>query len=190
MSVRSGVCRGTAARFSSIKKRGKSSAQLRADAGVALGRLGIFLIRFGMKGACFHRPTIRPMRAETASPSTACTVPFSISATRRRASCLEASSLSGSTVCNSSVRRSTNSPTFAGGQWRASSTICSSVIGTSRTIRCSGFGFNHRVSRPFGTKSHARPNPTLKRWAIVACPSGTTRLWGSGISETHWPQAD
>jgi hypothetical protein len=30
----------------------------------------------------------------------------------------------------------------------------------------------------------------LKRWAIVACPSGTTRLWGSGISETHWPQAD
>ena len=28
-------------------------------------------------------------------------------------------------------------------------------------------------SRPFGTYSSGRPNPTLKRWAIVRCPSGT-----------------
>jgi hypothetical protein len=29
------------------------------------------------------------------------------------------------------------------------------------------------VSRPFGTYPSARPNPTLKRWAILGCPSGT-----------------
>jgi len=30
-------------------------------------------------------------------------------------------------------------------------------------------------SRPFGTHASAWPNPTLKRWAIFKCPSGTRR---------------
>jgi hypothetical protein len=32
---------------------------------------------------------------------------------------------------------------------------------------------NHRVNRPFGTNSLYCPHPALKRWAIVAHPSGT-----------------
>jgi len=45
--------------------------------------------------------------------------------------------------------------------------------------------FNQRFSRPFGTKPLPRPNPTLKGWAIVACPSGTTLLCEIGICERH-----
>ena len=30
-----------------------------------------------------------------------------------------------------------------------------------------------RLSRPSGTRVNAFPNPTLKRWAIAGCPSGT-----------------
>jgi hypothetical protein len=96
----------------------------------------------------FHLPTIRPMRAETSSPSTAWTVPFSISAKRRRVSSFQAWSMAGSAGCNASVRRSTNSPTFSGGQWRASSTICSSVSGTVLIIRCWGLGFNVALGQP------------------------------------------
>ena len=40
----------------------ESTTQLGGDAEVILGRLRIFLIRFGMKGIVFHRPTIRRMR--------------------------------------------------------------------------------------------------------------------------------
>ena len=30
-------------------------------------------------------------------------------------------------------------------------------------------------SRPFGTYATSNLNPTLKRWAILVCPSGTKR---------------
>ena len=51
-------------------------------------------------------------------------------------------------------------------------------------------------SRPFGTYASARPNPTLKRWAIPRCPSGTAHACvGSDLDGTpdlcrnHWASA-
>src|SRR5438128_3836744 len=66
---------------------------------------------------------------------------------RRSISAFQAASVSGSLACRSSVRRPTSSPTFSGGQWRVSSTICSRVSGTVLIIVCFWFGFNLRRRR-------------------------------------------
>src|SRR6266545_4240448 len=68
---------------------------------------------------------------------------------RRPISCFQAASVSGSLACRSSVRRPTSSPTFSGGQWRVSSTICSRVSGTVLIIGSFGFGFNLHCRRVF-----------------------------------------
>src|SRR5947207_3622784 len=68
---------------------------------------------------------------------------------RRSISAFQAASISGSLACRSSVRRPTSSPTFSGGQWRVSSTICSRVSGTVLIIGSFGFGFNLRCRRVF-----------------------------------------
>ena len=43
-------------------------------------------------------------------------------------------------------------------------------------------GLTPRFSRPFGTSSLMRPNPALKRWAIVKSPSGTERFCLTSIA--------
>ena len=47
-------------------------------------------------------------------------------------------------------------------------------------LRCS-------FSRPFGTDSeHSGWFPTLKRWAIIGCPSGTEPMGRLRISKSYW----
>jgi len=57
------------------------------------------------------------------------------SSMRRSISAFQAASASGSLAWSSADRRLTNSPTFSGGQCRASSTICSNVSGTGYITR-------------------------------------------------------
>ena len=74
----------------------KASAQLWVYASVESGCLRVFLFRLGVKDMPLDRPTILPMRADTSSPGAPFTLPLSISVTRRRVSCFQASSRAGS----------------------------------------------------------------------------------------------
>src|SRR5262249_31107093 len=107
----------------------KLVAQFGIDCRVILNGAHIFLTRFRMKGMPLHRPRMRRMRAETSSPGTPWTSPAWISSIRRLISACQATAVSGSLACKSSVNRLTNSTTFSGAQRRASSTICSTVSG-------------------------------------------------------------
>ncbi len=104
------------------------AAEFRADGGVMLRGLGVFLVGLGVERVRLHRPTIFRIRADVMCPGTGLTVPFSISARRRIAVSVHFCSIFGSSgPCAASVMRSSNSGNCPGGSLRVSSTICSSV---------------------------------------------------------------
>ena len=107
----------------------KPATQFWGNVSVVSRRFGVFDVSLPMETMRFHRPTILRIRAETSSPGMPFSWPLSISATRRRVSRRQLSSISGAIPpCSLAAKWSTNSTNCSRGSWLLSCTICAKVI--------------------------------------------------------------